>query len=208
MGDKAAMKVTMKTLDSMELDPFNARVHPQRNLDAIRESLLAFGQVEPLLVRKANNTVIGGNGRLLVMRDLGWKEASVVLLDIDEQKARALSLALNRSGELSTWDEGKLADTLRGLQETGFDMVATGFDDAALQELLKIGVPDMSEFAKPDLAPNLPSKPNGDGNWFYIEFYGKDAEFAQLKTILEEQMTGLHEIKPEFFVKLVERFYG
>ena len=50
------------SLNSLELDPANARSHGDRNLDAIRASLQRFGQTEPLVVQKQSGRVIGGNG--------------------------------------------------------------------------------------------------------------------------------------------------
>ncbi len=49
-------------LDALHLDPANARVHDDVNLDAIKASLTRFGQAEPLVVHKSTGRVIGGNG--------------------------------------------------------------------------------------------------------------------------------------------------
>ena len=54
-------------LDELHLDPANARSHPDRNMEAVRASLLEFGQVEPLVIDKSG-TVSGGNARLWAMR--------------------------------------------------------------------------------------------------------------------------------------------
>ena len=35
-------------IDTLHLDPANARLHPDENLDAIEASLRRFGQAEPL----------------------------------------------------------------------------------------------------------------------------------------------------------------
>lgn len=66
-------KPTIETvpLAQLVLDPENARLHPDANLEAIRGSLGLFGQVEPLVVQAGTHRVIGGNGRLAAMRDLG-----------------------------------------------------------------------------------------------------------------------------------------
>ncbi len=59
-------------LDSLHLDPANARAHDTRNLAAIEASLARFGQAEPLVVQAGTRRVIGGNGRLVAMGKLGW----------------------------------------------------------------------------------------------------------------------------------------
>jgi ParB-like nuclease domain len=58
-------------IDSLHLDPANARLHPETNLDAITASLKRFGQAEPLVVQAGTSRVIAGNGRLVAMKELG-----------------------------------------------------------------------------------------------------------------------------------------
>jgi ParB-like chromosome segregation protein Spo0J len=54
-------------LTELHADAANARTHGDKNLEAIRASLLQFGQAEPLVVQKSTGRVVGGNGRLVVM---------------------------------------------------------------------------------------------------------------------------------------------
>jgi DNA modification methylase len=122
-------------LDSLHLDPSNARHHPEENLDAIVASLLRFGQAEPLVVQKSTGRIIGGNGRWVAMRKLGWTEAEVVELDIDDLTATALGIALNRTGELATWDEQTLARLLLELKDEGA-LDGVGYSETDLDQLL------------------------------------------------------------------------
>jgi ParB-like chromosome segregation protein Spo0J len=83
---------------------------------SIRASLARFGQAEPLVVHKATGRVIGGNGRLAAMRELGWSHADVVEIETDAVEATALSIALNRTAELAGWNTevlGRVLDSLR-----------------------------------------------------------------------------------------------
>ena len=100
-------------IDSLHNDPANARAHDERNLDAITASLKRFGQAEPLVVHGPTGRVIGGNGRLVAMRKLGWTEVDVVQLEVDDLEATALGIALNRTAELATWDDQALALLLK-----------------------------------------------------------------------------------------------
>src|SRR5882724_7378119 len=61
-------------LSDLHTDPANARRHDARNLAAIADSIKTFGQVEPLVVQKSTGKVIGGNGRLEVLRKAGAVE--------------------------------------------------------------------------------------------------------------------------------------
>lgn len=122
-------------LSDLNLDPANARKHNKKNLAAIKASLTSFGQVEPLVVRKATKTVIGGNGRLEAMRDLGWTECAIVEVDLDSTQATALGVALNRTSELAEWNEDTLGKLLHGLREDGLDLGDLGFELKDLEEI-------------------------------------------------------------------------
>jgi len=109
------MEITKIAIETLSEDPNNVRLHNERNMESIRSSLTNFGQVEPLVVQRSTMRVIGGNGRLRAMRDLGWQEASCALIDIDDARARALGIVLNRTADLAEWDYGALARSLEEL---------------------------------------------------------------------------------------------
>jgi hypothetical protein len=130
-----ALAIVTVPIDALYEDPANARLHGERNLDAIMASLRRFGQVEPLVVKKGDRRIIGGNGRHVAMKALGWTECQVVEVDVSDTQATALGIALNRTAELAEWDEGTLARLMGSLRDDGFDLADVGFDDAELREL-------------------------------------------------------------------------
>ena len=77
-------------LADLHPDPGNARAHNERNMAAIRDSLVRFQQAEPLVVQRGTGRVIGGNGRLAAMLELGWTECDIAEVDVDDREARAL----------------------------------------------------------------------------------------------------------------------
>ena len=103
-------------LDSLHLDPANAREHGPENLEAIVGSLRRFNQAEPLVVQAKTGRVIGGNGRLVAMKQLGWAECDIVEVDLDDLNATALGIALNRSASLASWNDSTLAKLLEELK--------------------------------------------------------------------------------------------
>lgn len=129
------MKTRTVAIDSLTPDPQNARKHGEKNLAAIKASLKKFGQVEPLVVNKRNNLIIGGNGRLEAMKALGLKEAAIVEVDLDNTQAAALAIALNRTGELAEWNDENLGKILQGLHEDGFDIAELGFDLKDIEDM-------------------------------------------------------------------------
>ena len=116
-------------------DPANARAHGEKNLEAIRASLARFGQAEPLVVQRATKRVIGGHGRLAAMKALGWKEADIVELELDDLQATALGIALNRTGELAEWDLPALSKILESLQVQGA-LDGVGFSEKEISGIL------------------------------------------------------------------------
>jgi len=132
------LEVATVAIDSLTPDPENPRTHDERNLASIKASLEAHGQVEPLVVQRSTRMIIAGNGRATAMKELGWKEVSVALIDVNDEEARRLSITLNRSGELAGWDEGILAQHLKELSmlDTSFDPVALGFTGSEMEALI------------------------------------------------------------------------
>ena len=134
LARQTPLKAELWPIAQLLEDPKNSRRHSDRNLKAIEKSLKKFGQVEPLLVDKKTNIVIGGNGRLAVMRRLGWAEANVIPLDITDTEAAALSIVLNRSSELATWDFEQLAETMRDLDQNLWEV--SGWTAAEIETFL------------------------------------------------------------------------
>lgn len=110
-----------------------AKYNPRKNLTPkdgeyqnIKRSIEEFGYVEPIIINK-DNTIIGGHQRYTVLKDLGYDEVDVIELDVDKDKEKALNIALNKiTGQ---WDEEKLNDLLIELNNDGFDITLTGFED-------------------------------------------------------------------------------
>jgi ParB-like nuclease domain len=129
------MKVETVAIESLSLDPNNARKHSKRNLDAIAASLNKFGQRKPIVVHR--NTVIAGNGTLEAAKNLGWNELTITRCpdDWDSDMAKAYALADNRSAELAEWGEETLFEQLKDLDEKGWDINDLGFTDKDFQEM-------------------------------------------------------------------------
>jgi len=142
-------------LADLHHDPANVRKHDDRNLSAIEASLKTFGQVEPLVVQAGTGKVIGGNGRLEVLRRSGATEADVVELDIDDTKAAALAIALNRTAELATWDEEALTKMLESLPDDLQD--TTGFSESDIDRMIQEMTPVVEDEA-PEPLPEAVSR--------------------------------------------------
>jgi len=121
------MNIENVDVDSLILDPKNARKHSRESIDAIKGSLELFGVRKPLVVWE--NVVIAGNGMLTAIRELGWKKVTIsrVPSDWSYDMVRAYALADNRTGDISDFDDVLLADQLLDLDAVGFDVSMFGF---------------------------------------------------------------------------------
>ena len=130
------MEIKTVPIESIFIDPANARKHPKKNMDAIKGSISKFEQVEPLVVQKGKKIIIGGNGRYQAMKELGFKEVQIVEVDLNDTQAAALAISLNRTSELAEWDMDVLPELLASLQELDFDLSSIGFDADDLDKLI------------------------------------------------------------------------
>jgi len=103
--------------------------------EKLKRSFEQFGYVEPVIWNKTTGRVVGGHQRLKVLTDLGLTEVECVVVEMDEEKEKALNIALNKiSGD---WDKDKLALLISDLQGSDFDVSLTGFDPAEIDSLFK-----------------------------------------------------------------------
>ena len=136
MTNQPTMEI--KELSLKELKP--AAYNPRKKLkkgdkeyEKIKQSLLKFGYVDPIIVNE-DLTVIGGHQRLTVLKDLDYETAKCVIVDLPKEDEKALNIALNKiTGQ---WDEALLADLLLDLQESDFNLDLTGFEPPEIDDIL------------------------------------------------------------------------
>ena len=108
--------------------------------EKLKRSIEQFGYVEPVIWNRTTGRVVGGHQRLKVLINMGINEVDCVVVEMDENKEKALNVALNKiSGE---WDKDKLALLISDLQAEDFDVSLTGFDAAEIDDLFKDTIQD------------------------------------------------------------------
>lgn len=128
MGERLA--VEQVKLGDLKPYPGNAR---RGDVSAIADSLERNGQFRPLVVQRSTSYVLAGNHTLQAAQKLGWPSVQVTYLDVDDEAARRIVLADNRTAELGGYDERALLTLLR---EVGEDMAGTGYDLDDFDDLL------------------------------------------------------------------------
>ena len=108
--------------------------------EKLKRSIEQFGYVEPVIWNKTTSHVVGGHQRLKVLLDMGITEVECVVIEMNEEKEKALNIALNKiSGD---WDKDKLILLIADLQGADFDVSLTGFEPAELDALFKDSLKD------------------------------------------------------------------
>ena len=168
MTPPALLTVEYLPIGDLKHDPFNPRRISDEELETLTRSIQQFGLVDPIIVRRADLTVIGGHQRLVAARRLGYDAVPVVLVDLSQEQARLLNLALNKIA--GTWDQELLARLLKDLSVMPeVDLSLSGFSEDELQKLLKSlearDKRDKIEDFKPGGCPSRKSKPERDQHW-------------------------------------------
>ncbi len=135
-------------VDINKLVPYanNARTHNKEQILKLRSSLREFGFVNPVIIDREYN-VLAGHGRIMAAKEEGIAEVPCVYADhLTEAQKKAYILADNRMALDAGWDEELLAVEMEELQNLGFDLGLTGFDESEIADLFDIN----SDEAKQD----------------------------------------------------------
>ncbi|TDH58590.1 site-specific DNA-methyltransferase [Dankookia rubra] len=114
----------------------NARTHSPEQVAQLAASIAEFGFTVPVLVDE-RGVLVAGHGRVLAARTLGLDAVPTIRLGhLNEAQLRAYRLADNQLALNAGWDEGLLAQELRGLRDDGYDLSVVGFGVEELDRLL------------------------------------------------------------------------
>lgn len=116
-------------IDSIMLDPANARKHNEKNLASIRGSLSSYKQRKLVVVNKRTNCIEAGNGTYTAGKALGWKYIAVLFVDDDPMTAAGFAIADNRTAELAEWDEEVLMKQLEAMEPPDNEDIQAMFAD-------------------------------------------------------------------------------
>jgi len=138
--EKLSNKLTIKhvSIDQLKELPGNPRQWSDKATEDLATSIKDFDVVEPLVVNY-NDTVLGGNFRLKVARQLGYTSVPCVYVDIQD-KAKAVELSLRLNKNVGEWDLSLLAEFDESL------LSDVGFDSVELDSIFGIEVEEQDSF--------------------------------------------------------------
>jgi site-specific DNA-methyltransferase (adenine-specific) len=140
-------------LDELTPFPGNAK---RGDVDQIRASLRRNGQYRSLVVREIPDgplIVLAGNHTMQALAAEGHETARCEVVLCDEDTARRINLADNRTAELGGYDNDALAELLSYLDG---DYEGTGYTDADIDELLgeeAVALTDPDDIPAPPVEP-------------------------------------------------------
>ena len=106
-----------------------------REWEKIASSIDNFGMVEPIVINRRNNRIVGGHQRAKILVHRGETEVDVSIVDLDEEQEKILCAKLNRVQ--GYWDTTKLSDLLTEIKSEIGSIEATGFDDWEYESLTR-----------------------------------------------------------------------
>lgn len=185
------MSIKIKDLRRAE---YNPRTMPDAEMQALKQSIKAWGFVEPVVVNQhecpdcgdRKNVLVGGHQRTTAADAIGMEEVPAVYVDLHLEQEKLLNLALNKIR--GKWDEDKLAVLITELRSAP-ELPATGFRDDEVSRILDqtMDTPELEE--------------EGDGGGIGKEPRSKPGVIYQLG---EHRLICGDATEPETFARLLE----
>jgi DNA modification methylase len=174
-------------IESIKLNPLNAREHSRRQIEKLMRSVSRFGLITPLIIDDGGQ-LLCGHARLEAAKQLGLALVPVVRAGhLSDPEKRAFVLADNRLAELATWNRQSLQRELHFLAEVDidFDFETIGFDAPEVDFILENDDEDRAN-ALPG-ATDLPPVTKGCDLWRLGEhrlYCGSALEQSSYDTVL------------------------
>lgn len=206
--------LVIEQIDLTLIKPYknNAKLHKNKQVQQIANSIKEFNFNNPILVDNKNE-IIAGHGRLLAAQQLGLKEVPVIrLLHLNEAQKRAYRIADNKLTENGQWDIDLLKLEFTQLEEFDLDFTLdiTGFDTADIDLILDDNLAS-KEVKIDEKANSVPFIPENEivsqlGDIWQLDKHkiicGNSLEKETYRRLFENKKAGMIFIDPPYNVKI------
>lgn len=142
------MNIKEKNIKDIKMYKNNAKKHDTTQINNVAESINQFGFVQPIVIDK-NNEIVIGHCRYEAAKKLKMKEVPCVCVeDLTEEQVKALRIVDNKSNE-SEWDFDILPDELTELDLSDFDFDFGIEDEEEETKIVEDEAPEVNEDVEP-----------------------------------------------------------
>lgn len=131
--------MNIQTVSIHQINPatYNPRIDLQSSdpeYQKLKQSIETFDYIEPMVWNKRTGTLVSGHQRFKVLKELGYEQIDVSVVDLPEDREKALNIALNKIQ--GRWDEEKLVALLSELSGIpDFNVSLSGFEQPEISNL-------------------------------------------------------------------------
>ena len=135
----------------------NSRTHSEEQITQVAASIKEFGFLNPVIT-DGDNGIIAGHCRIMAAKNLGIKQVPCIdAAHLTESQKKAYIIADNKLALNAGWDNDILRIEFEALEEDGFDISLTGFDE---DELAALMIEEIEEgLTDEDAVPEIPDEP-------------------------------------------------
>ena len=98
-----------------------------KSIAAVKNSIEQYGYSQPIAV-DTENVIVVGHSRYKALRELGFTDIEVIVLDLPADKLKQYRIVDNKTAELAEWDNDKLTAEIREIVSS-FEDFATVFPE-------------------------------------------------------------------------------
>ncbi|WP_137870968.1 DNA methyltransferase [Sphingopyxis sp. 2PD] len=122
-----AMRTVWRPIGSLVPGPNRTRETTSQLLESTMRAVNKFGIVLPILIDK-HDVIVAGHGLWEASKKLGLETIECRVVEhLNQIELEALSIALNRIGEIGKYDLEKLRDRMIAIESHGIELISTGF---------------------------------------------------------------------------------
>ncbi len=196
---ETASKIFVAPVEDLPIEailhaPYNPRDISEKEYNKLKNSIVNNGYVTYITVNKRTMHIVGGNQRLDVLTELGFKIVRCNIVDLDINGEMALNVALNKIG--GEFNNEKLAEIFAILVEdesADYLNSLTGFDSEEISDIMSIA-PSAEDFdfdgdnSESESEPERTDVVDGSGqvnnavnDYYLILNFDNAAEFQEVK---------------------------
>jgi hypothetical protein len=120
---------------------WNPRRASRKGLNMLSKSFEEFGNLQPIVINKRTNTLLGGHQRLKVLRRKNIKETEAWIVDQSAEDEKTIAIALNN--HVADFDSKGLGSMLADLQKMQDDLDCTLFEEDEIDRIVSSSLPQL-----------------------------------------------------------------